>query len=188
MVFLSKLNSPMTVDRKARDALAEILQQLLSGENFDFDKRIEELPETDDEVIEVFIEALYIRPDQEDWCFFPNAELHPLLFHPPPDPNLVKLTQRLLRFLQTDLEYSWPSYIPPPEPFWPWHAYLLALAAIILLIACLTAHYSFAGVAVLTLLPVINWAAKYRGHLRDHQNSVANTPPDEQWPFLKEPT
>ncbi|WP_404355345.1 hypothetical protein [Methylotuvimicrobium sp. KM1] len=93
-----------SIDRKARDKLAELVRWLISGQisNFKFEK---ETPNTDDPGVLAIIHSL--------WCFYDDFKEHKLSG----DKTLPETTKNELKrwivFLYSDEKYLWPEISYP---------------------------------------------------------------------------
>lgn len=92
------------VDRKSRDAFAELLTRFISGElsNFDFEKLT---PNTKDRAI--------LGMEHSLWCFYDDCKEHKMDGDHTFPEETEKTIARWILFLRTDQEYEWPDISYP---------------------------------------------------------------------------
>lgn len=94
----------MTIDRTARNKMAELLRHFMTGSitNFVFEDKI---PPSKDPVISAIESSI--------WCFYDDLKEHKLDNEQVLPKEIKKLMSRWIMFLYSDEDYQWPSMSYP---------------------------------------------------------------------------
>lgn len=94
----------MTIDRTARNEMAELLRHFVTGSitNFSFEDKI---PSSNDPVTWAIGSSI--------WCFYDDFKEHKLDNEKALPKEIKKMTSRWIMFLYSDEDYQWPFILHP---------------------------------------------------------------------------
>ena len=171
------------VHRDARTELATCLQRLVSGDmtNDEFDSRYDRWENTGD--------AAVAEIARFGWGLYSDSHPYRLKGGYAVSEDDRQLADRAVLFLQSDLEYEWPTKVAGIVPFWClWGpGCYLVFGVVLLSIAGLVGGSDtivFGLLGLLATVPALHWLVTHRKRAKElkrfHEGGDLNA-----WPFLQ---